>query len=113
MKTVKQTVDVAFKYAEIKDVINLLPLMNLLSRECACPGALPTLLPIKTYKILRTLLKMGFIYEYEPVYSKDFVLDIAKYLNVEEDVQKHIKEIEARNGIPNYANILKDLVPDE
>lgn len=26
MKTVKQTVDIAFKYAEIKDVINLLPL---------------------------------------------------------------------------------------
>lgn len=113
MKTVKQTVDVAFKYAEMKDVITLLPLMNLLSQECACPGAFTILSHIEIYKIFKTLQKMGFVSEYEPVYSKDFVLDIAIYLNVEEDVQKHIKEIEARNGIPNYANILKDLIPDE
>lgn len=113
MKTIKQTVDVAFKYAEIKDVMNLLPLMNLLSQECAYRGTFPTLSQIEIYKILKTLQKMGFVSEYEPVYSKNFVLNIATYLGVEEYVQKHIEEIEARNEIPNYANILKDLLPDE
>lgn len=113
MKTVKQTVDVAFKYVEMKDVINLLPLMNLLSQECECRGTFSILSPIEIYKILKTLQKMGFISEYEPVYSKNFVLNVATYLGVEEYVQKHIKEIEAKDKIPNYANILKDLLPDE
>lgn len=60
MKTVKQTVDIAFKYAEIKDVINLLPLMDLLAQEFTLIDThFPSLSTIQIYKTFKTL-KNGF-----------------------------------------------------
>lgn len=114
MKTVKQTVDIAFKYAEIKDVINLLPLMDLLAQEFeyinACFPSIPT---VQIYKIFKTLKRMGFEPSFEPKYSKDFVISVAEQFNMETEVIDHIEKIEKNGNIPNYENILKDLIPDE
>ena len=114
MKTVKQTVDIAFKYAEIKDVINLLPLMDLLAQEFeyinACFPSIPT---VQIYKIFKTLKRMGFEPSFEPIYSKEFVISIAEHFNMEIEVIDHIEKIEKDGNIPNYENILKDLIPDE
>lgn len=114
MKTVKQTVDIAFKYAEIKDVINLLPLMDLLAQEYTLVDTnFPSLSTIQIYKIFKTLKRMGFEPSFEPIYSKDFVISIAEYFNMETEVINHIEKIEKNGDIPNYENILKDLIPDE
>lgn len=112
MKTVKQTVDIAFKYAEIKDVINLLPLMDLLAQNCIHTN-FPSLSSIQIYKIFKTLKRMGFESSVEPIYSKDFVISIAKHFCMEIEVINHIEKIEKNGDIPNYENILKDLIPDE
>ena len=114
MKTVKQTVDVAFKYAEMKDVINLLPLMDLLAQECTCINThFPSLSSIQIYKIFKTLKRMGFEPSFEPIYSKEFVISIAEHFNMEIEVIDHIEKIEKNGNILNYENILKDLIPDE
>ena len=114
MKTVKQTADIAFKYAEIKDVINLLPLMDLLAEEFKYVNTyLPSLSTAQIYKIFKTLKRMGFEPSSEPIYSKDFIMSVAEQFNMETEVINHIEEIEKNGNIPNYENILKDLIPDE
>lgn len=114
MKTVKQTVDIAFKYAEIKDVIILLPLMDLLAQEFKYDNTyFPSLPTVQIYKIFKTLKRMGFESSFEPIYSKDFVISIAKQFNMENEVINHIEKIEKNGDTPNYENILKDLIPDE
>ena len=108
MKTVKQTVDIAFKYAEIKDIINLLPLMDLLAQDCVHINSnFPNLSTVQIYKIFKTLKRMGFEPSFEPIYSKDFVISIAKHFCMEIEIINHIEKIEKNGDIPNYENILK------
>ena len=56
---------------------------------------------------------MGFESSFEPIYSKDFVIFIAEQFNMETEIINHIEKIEKNGNIPNYENILKDLIPDE
>ena len=56
---------------------------------------------------------MGFEPSFEPIYSKDFVISITEQFNMETKVIDHIEKIEKNGNIPNYENILKDLIPDE
>lgn len=113
MKTIKQTVEISFKAIELNDAINLIPIMNILARACISPQKISIDIPeLQIYKALKTLQKLGFVAEFEPLYSEYFVLEIAKQLNVYDDIVNLIDSMESEGNTPNYKNILNDLLPD-